>query len=363
MARSELPLIGQLLAYAATGAPLDQGNRQFAWRPKDGGDDDRQFRWAVAGGLGPLIHRATRDCAEVVPKAWREVLFGAELTARVRHGNLVDSVMEIIDACDLLQVRVTLLKGISVSEQVYPAEHLRPMGDIDVLIPAHAYPLVEAALLKRGYSKLKQPTIDEGHHHGAPLCHPRWHTVIELHTGLFPADSPLRKDAVFSSSNVELCSILSHYHARPVKRLTPELQLAYIASSWFNDLNKHGVHPSFIPSLIDAIYLLTASGRSLNWSLMLGWLDNDMVKASLYAMLTYLPRYGIEQISSANLARLSSGLTLVGPFQLKMIHWMLDRHLIGGRPWNLALPPPMFGRYSPRHQFKKRVLNRLRLRV
>jgi len=156
-----------------------------------------------------------------------------------------------------------------------------------------------------------------------------------------------------------LRSIWSHYHGRPVKRLTPELQLAYIASSWFNDLTRCKVHPSFIASLFDGIYLLAASGRTLNWSGMLEWLDNDMAKASLYAMATYLPRFGVEQPPPAALVQLASTQSLVGPIQLRMIHRMLDRHLIGGRPWDLALPPPVPGRYSLVHQFKKRVLSRL----
>jgi len=356
----DLPLVGQLLAYAATGAPLGHGNRKFAWRPEGG--DDRQFRWTIDGGLGPLLHRATRDCADVVPPPWREALLSADLTARVRHGSLADTALEIIDVCDRLQIRVTLLKGISVGEQLYPAEHLRPMADIDVLIPVQAYALVETALLDRGYDKLDHPAIDV-HHHGAPLRHPRWRTIVELHRGLFPDDSPLREDTVFSLSNVMLRSICSHYHGRPVRRLNPELQLVYMASSWFNDLTLCKVHPSFIASLLDAIYLLAASGRTMNWSGMLEWLDNDMAKASLYAMVTYLPRYGVQQLPSATLEQLASTQTLVGPIQLKLIHGMLDRHLIGGRPWDLALPPPVPGRYSLRRQFNKRIRNRLRRRA
>ena len=226
---SERPLVGQLLAYAATGAPLGRTARQFAWRAEGG--DERQFRWAIDAGLGPLLHRATRDCVDVVPSAWREILLSADLTARVRHGCLVDSMLEIIEVCEGLQLRVTLLKGISVSEQLYPAEHLRPMSDIDVLIPAHTYALVEAALLGRGYRRMDYPAID-GQHHGAPLHHSRRRTFIELHTALFSDDSPLREGSLFSPSNVALRSVGSRYHDRPVARLTPELQLAYIASSW-----------------------------------------------------------------------------------------------------------------------------------
>ena len=145
------------------------------------------------------------------------------------------------------------------------------MADIDVLIPANAYSDVEAALLDRGYVKLADWNLP-GHQHGAPLRHVRRRTIVELHTRLFREDSPLRTDGVFGESNVAAQSMRSRYHARPVKRLTPEMQLAYIASSWFNDLTLSKFHPSFIASLFDAIYLLKASGRTLDWRGLLGWL-------------------------------------------------------------------------------------------
>ncbi|MEO6030453.1 MAG: nucleotidyltransferase family protein [Burkholderiaceae bacterium] len=354
---SRLPLVGQLLAFAATGAPLLPRSPAFAWRPEGG--DARQFRWVLEGGLGPLLHRALRDCADIVPPAWREALLAADLTARVRHGNLTDTTLEVLDACEALPVRATLLKGISVSEQLYPEAHLRPMGDIDILIPAAAYAPVEATLLARGYHRLDGPAI-AGHHHGVPLRHSGRRTLVELHTALFPADSALRTGTLFGATNVALHSIGSHYHGRPVQRLTPELQLAYIASSWCNDLTLCKVHPSFLASLFDAVYLLAASGRALDWRGMAAWLDNDMARASLHAMVTYLPRYGVAPLPTAALAQLASSQTLVGPLQLALMHRMLDHHLIGGRPWRLALPPPVPGRYSLVHQFRKRVLDRRR---
>ena len=51
------------------------------------------------------------------------------------------------------------------------------------------------------------------------------------------------------------------------------------------------------------------------------------------------------------------------PGLLHLIHRMLDRQQFGGRPWDHALPPPMPGRYSLAHQFRKRILNRLRSRA
>src|SRR5689334_4846394 len=105
-----MPLVGQLLAYATTEAPLQRSHSKFGWGTKQG--DPQQYEWATAGGLGPLVYKASKSFADRMPVPWREMITSADLTARVRHRDLIDTTMEIVDACDLVQVEVVLLKGI-----------------------------------------------------------------------------------------------------------------------------------------------------------------------------------------------------------------------------------------------------------
>lgn len=350
-ARPPLPLAGLLLAHAATDAPLGS-----AWCRPDA--DPRPFRWVLDGGLGPLLHHACGTGLERVLPDWRDALQAADLTARIRHADRVETTLEILDACDDARVPVVLLKGISVGEQLYPAEHLRPMSDVDVLLPRGARAAVEDALLRRGCTRLDWPDTP-GHHHGAPLFHPRLRTVVELHTALFSADTPLDEGAAFRPERVLDGALHSHYHGRPVRRLPPELQLAYTAASWFNDLTNGRPHPSFLAPAFDAAYLFKACGPALDWDGLLGGLDNAWARAALHLTLTYLPRYGVAAPPAQALARLAAEQTLVGPIQRRLIHRLLDRQLFGGRPWRHPLPPPMPGRYSLGHQFRKRILDRL----
>lgn len=350
-----LPLAGQLLVHAATGTPLDP-----AWC-RDGDEAARQFQWVLDGGLGPLLHRAALPHLGELPQPWRTALQGADLTARMTHADRVETALEVVERCAERHIPPVLLKGISVSEQLYPAEHLRPMSDIDLLVPQEAYAELEQALLQRGYERLEHLAVP-GHHHGAPLRHARLRTVVELHTGLFPHDSPLSEGSSFAPARLLRQSVASHYHGRPVRRLALEDQLAYVASSWFNDLTNCRPHPSFLASAFDAAFLLAARSRSFDWEGLLDALDNEWARASLHLMVSYLPRYGVESPPPAVLDRLAAEQRLVGPLQFRLIHRMLDRQQIGGRPWDHALPPPMPGRYSLAHQFRKRVLNRLRWR-
>ena len=117
-------------------------------------------------------------------------------------------------------------------------------------------------------------------------------------------------------------------------------------------------HPSFLASLFDGVLLLESHGSALDWDEMLRSVDNDMVKASLYALLTYVTRFDARPTPGFVLRRLADNRGLVGPVQRRLIHAALDRYLLGARVWSMPFPPPMPGRYSPRNQFEKRFARR-----
>ena len=369
----------ELLAYAASQLEANPAEGIPASRLEE--VTDREMQWVVDAGLGPLLYNATRTSIHLLPAARRNALRGADLTAQVRHGNFIDATNEIIDACRDLQLRVTLLKGISISDQHYPAAHLRAMGDVDILIPQHAFEAVESAIFQLGYSRNLDCELGEGAHHGAPLFHPERRVWVEVHTDLFRKGASLRSNRVFSRSHVATQSIASTFHGRPVDRLTNELQLVYIASSWIRDLSQNNVHPSFVPPLLDAVYLVKGTQRSLDWDGLFGWLDNETAIASLYVMLTYLSRCGLHQFAPSILSRLASSQDRVGAAELRIVHALLDHYLISGKPvtrwfsdwhatlvlntmlapgshaakllslpWNLVFPTPIAPRYSMRYQ-------------
>ena len=316
----------------------------------------RAFQWVIDAGLGPLLWHASRTTGTEIPARWHAQLRGADLSARFHHANLVDTACDVIDAGAATSVPVILLKGVSVSEEFYPAEHLRPMGDIDVLVPRDDFARIESELLSANYERLPYPEM-AGHHHGTPLCHRTRRTLVELHVELFPDHSPLRQpgQALSAAAVFDNGTRLSKYHGRPVLRLSPAMQLRYIAASWFNDLTLRPPHPSFLASLFDAVYLTTRHGALLTDEVALSPVDNPIAQGSLLALITYLPRFGLAAPSERRMNALRTVPSVVGPLERRMIHAMLDRYQIEGREWNFVLPPPVPGRYSVLHQLHKRL--------
>ncbi len=341
--------------------------------------DASEIQWAVDAGLGPLMYRITRAAADALPTGLSQTLLSADLVARIHHENRVAAAIDTLQACADIGVGVTLLKGISISEQHYPVGHARPMSDVDLLVAPDTYDLVASTLINRGYRLAAVPAAP-GLHHGTPLFHPHYEVWLEIHTMLFRAESRLRRGHVFSLQNIAAESRPSEFRGHKVSRLTDELQLIYIASYWCRDLCRHPIHPSFVFPIVDAAQLLSQRRSELDWERLLGSADNAQATASLYVLLTYLQRRGLASIEPAALSRLQRCQSLVSAPELAVLHALMDGYLIGGRtfpwfhswhlwrgmlaegttptkfamlPWNLLFPPTSANRFDWRFQLRR----------
>jgi Uncharacterised nucleotidyltransferase len=375
----------ELMNFAAkrSSGKSGQVNSALQW----GEIDDRHIQCVMDAGLGALLYHATQGTIEQAPSRWRDALHGADLTARVRHGNLCDAMSELLDACRENGVPVTLLKGISIADQHYPAPHLRPMGDIDILVKEKDCGWVESMMLRRGYASKAGYHDDQDEPHRAPLFHREKDVWVEIHTALFHRREPLLRNRLFSPTQIASQEVASTFQGRPALRLSRELQLAYVSSYWIRDFSRNPFHPSLVTPLIDAIYLLKGSGQPPDWDGLLGWLDNEMAAASLYITLSYIAARGLDPTLSHVIARLASSQRIIGAMELRIIMRMIDVNLVGGRPfmggfgerhpmilhsvlntllapgshvgklaslpWNIVFPPEIADRYTLRYQYQR----------
>jgi putative nucleotidyltransferase-like protein len=293
--------------------------------------DDLEIEHTVKAGFAPLLWRVAVDSGAPPPASWRDTLQAADLVAQVSHGNACDATMAIVDACHAGGAQVTLLKGVSIGEH-YPAAHLRPMGDVDLLVAQRDREWVESTMVRGGYVRMAGFEEKEGDAHGTPLFKPDLGVWVEIHTGLFPERDRLRTNRLFAPAELDRHTVPSTFHDRRVGRFRDELQLIYIASYWIRDLSKEGLHASFVRPLFDAVYLLRARTAKLDWDGMVANLDNELAAASLYALLRYLSTRGYSDVPEGVLLALEQRQSLVGPVEHAVLGALVDACLVGTRP-------------------------------
>jgi hypothetical protein len=296
---------------------------------------DAQIRWAIDTGLGPLVFQTTEADPQAAHSSFWPLLQSAKLTAQIIAGEQLDAMDEIIDASQGSVSSLTLLKGISICDQHYPAPHLRPMRDIDCLVEAEAVPTVESLLSKLGYRQQSNcpPEFFENHHHSMPFFHLERGVWVEVHRQLVPHKIKVGDHNVFSLKNVHAELQPSEFRGRKVTRLSNELQIVYIASHWARDFKIIGG----MVEMIDMIYLLRNAGDSINWEKILLWLDGSASATYLYLMLTFLNKHHLIDIAPQVLDALFRRQRSFGQLNLRILHALMARHLVDGRTFGRVL--------------------------
>src|SRR5262245_52923796 len=151
---------------------------------------DAQIHWAVETGFGPLLFQLLHGLPDAVGSPLWPVLHSAHITAQLLIREQLEALEELLQACGGRLPPVTLLKGISICRQHYPAPHLRPMRDIDIMVEEAFHPAVESLLVTLGYRQRSRSSYPAAffatYHHSMPFFHAQRRVWVEVHRGLFP---------------------------------------------------------------------------------------------------------------------------------------------------------------------------------
>jgi hypothetical protein len=289
-----------------------------------------QVCWAIETGFGPLLWYTTHAAAGAGASPLWPLVQGTDLAARLLTAEQFAAMGEILEACRGRVPPLTLLKGISIGDQYYPAPHLRLMRDLDVLVDEAALPAVEVTLSTLGYRQQshRPPTFYATHHHSMPFVHPTRGLWVEVHRGLFPPASALGRDRLFRQEVLQQQRQPSVFQGHEVFRLSPELQLVYIAAHWAVGFQRVGG----LIAVLDAIYLLRRTAGMLDWGRLLTWLQGSVAAAPLFLLLTYLDTAHLVDLAPEVLRDLGARPHGLSPTALALGHWLVDRYLMAGRP-------------------------------
>ncbi len=177
------------LLYALAGARDDETVRLC------GELADREWPDALhrlrAHGLAPMLSHVLREAGADggVPQESLWQLRSVEEGARLWRAIQVKELALVLNALKDAGIPHLLMKGLALSQTVYPAAHLRVMADSDVLIPVKDREKAIEVVMALGYDIL-EPW--HAYHHIPELYKPNRHP-LELHLNCLyiPAPSPL----------------------------------------------------------------------------------------------------------------------------------------------------------------------------
>jgi Uncharacterised nucleotidyltransferase len=136
--------------------------------------------------MSPLLWRHLRGGGVAsIPDGVLDQLHGAAAATTARNLSLQAELNRVLAALATLGIPVMLLKGAALIEAVYPDIGLRPMGDVDILVPGPSIEDAQGAVEALGYAvRGVRVSRDDAsqlarHHHHYPL--ERGGVTVELH--------------------------------------------------------------------------------------------------------------------------------------------------------------------------------------
>lgn len=304
--------------------------------------DEWTTEWAVRAGLAPLILHLNESCASGSPDlSLQSSLRSADIVAKISTGEALDALDEIFSSAPAMAQEITLLKGISICQRLYPQPHLRPLGDIDLWIPKKCEVALDSLLLKLGYRQQSNQPAEfyRTHHHGMPYFHPTRQVWIEVHTALF-SNCQVATDPVFSFSNIESQLVPTNVRGHITNRLSDELEMIYLASHWA--IERKCFVGGAIP-FVDMLYLVREKGDELNWKWVFTAVHGSVVATHLSLMLGLLHKHRLIHLPAGILEGLAASLKFPMGWSERILYGMIERYSMRGEAFGRIMTEANLG--------------------
>lgn len=291
----------------------------------------KELHNALAAGLGPILRRATRLSSDNTLLPLPTQLLSADLTARVVTAAHLDALEEILRAFGSDANSTVLLKGISICQTHYAEPHLRPMSDIDLLVPRNRLADLEALLRDLGYRQAS--TLSDAffrtHHHSMPFYHAARGVCVELHRSLLSPRVSVMNGPLFSDVAVFSQTVPYLFRNLRCRVLSEELQIPYTCTHWAQNFNPpRGLFP-----LLDVSLLVNRAQRTLDWDKLLCRLDRHSAVNHVALIANYLHDNGLAEFPPAVRTRLNQQATAINKLTHAMLTRMVDHYVMRSAPF------------------------------
>lgn len=239
---------------------------------------------AAASGLGlaPLLYRNLGRGAlrSLVPARAMTLLARGAHAAACRTAIQMESLGQILEALGRKGIEPVLLKGAALALTLYDQPALRPMQDLDLLVPAGDVSRAVEVVQSLGFSGIRGTLSDEfyeGHHHARPMIRPGDQVIVEIHRGLVPPEDGLLIEAGPLIERAVRAVALD----RPLRVLCREDQVLHLA-----------LHLSYadrfmgrLRDLLDLHAIMEAPAPGIEWGRILDAATRHEVGRSLFSTM------------------------------------------------------------------------------
>jgi hypothetical protein len=289
---------------------------------------------ALEIGLGPVLAHVADNAGVARNLPFADRIRAAELTSRALTAGKYDTLVEVLTAARSVECPVVLLKGVATALRYYPAPHLRPMGDIDVLVPANRQALLEARLRALGFQqRSNQPAAAFAEwHHSMPFYCSQRGTWIDVHSHLYPPHHPQAHDSLFSWEAIIPQLSPVEVGKQTAYGMNHELQLVFTSARWAEEFDPtRGLYP-----MLDAALLIGQHGDTLDWDRILAIVRGSWSGTALHLMLSYLQRWDLALVPPHVLNTLVARDHHANRTFFPLLHRLVTIYAIEGRPFGVA---------------------------
>jgi hypothetical protein len=289
-----------------------------------------QVEVLIAAGLGPIAFQVLTQATNLGIPQVDPSLKSADLTTRVIYAGLHRATVEILRQAHAAGIEVTLLKGISIAEEIYTPPHHRIMGDIDILVRPVAAERMNDLVQSLGYLPIEPEAhrnTRPNHHHLPGLKHPKTGVTIEIHTAL-ASHALLTHQALMQPVEFHTQLRPSIFGGVPCCRLSLEYQLVHTAIHWALD----GKWPVNVISINDLLHLLNHPNGSPDWGTVAAWMEGSAFFAEILAVIVlYLADCDLAAVPVELEAPIAAARRRLGQVNLRILHWLLGTFPLSGR--------------------------------
>jgi len=266
-----------ILCLAARINPDEQDKELLRNTIKTFDDWDSLVTEAENYSVAPLLFTSLHDSGIEIPAGAKRQLFALIQRHRWANDARAKALNEITDACLKHSIQLIVLKGSFLAHSIYPDPSLRPMSDIDVLVPPDkAYEVIQI-LRDLGYSAPEHAGSQymNEHHHlpGAHITRDGQTILVEVHHDALSGDTdasittnnltaPIQEFTINGARNFALghqdqLRHLYHHMSEPASRLKLMwcVDIAFYASHFANEIDWQALEQNY-PKVINALRLV-----------------------------------------------------------------------------------------------------------